>query len=186
MTWVITDTNKKVIAEKCAPGDNLADNVKLRTWKDHCQRVLNIEFPWGKNSINNTVAVDGPAIFVTEVLVTDAITKKQEKAGGPSGVRVENILARERAIVTAITDFVKQIIHEENISEDWKGSFLINCYKGKSNVADGGNWGGLKLLDHLIKVLEHALSQADINHMQFGFLFGRSTTVAIYILRQMQ
>lgn len=56
---------------------------------------MNIEFPWGKNSINNTVAVDGPAIFVTEVLVTDAITKKQEKAGGPSGVRVENILARE-------------------------------------------------------------------------------------------
>ena len=95
MTWAITDTNKKVIAEKCAPGDNLADDVKLRTWKDHCQRVLNIEFPWGKNSINNTVAVDGPAIFVTEVLVTDAITKKQEKAGGPSGVRVENILARE-------------------------------------------------------------------------------------------
>ena len=45
-------------------------------WKDHYQRVLNVEFSWDKNSINNIVAVEGPAIFATKVMVTDAITKK--------------------------------------------------------------------------------------------------------------
>ena len=84
---------------------------------------MNVEFPWAKNLINNTVAVDNPSIFVTEVIVTDA--------GGPSGVVIENMLAGGREIVTAITEFVNQLIHEENISEDWKGSFLIKCYKEK-------------------------------------------------------
>ena len=42
-----------------------------------------------------------------------------------------------------------------------------------------------------MKVLERVLeslicSQVDINNMQFGFMPGRSSTDAIYILRQMQ
>ena len=50
---------------------------------------------------------------------------------------------------------------------------------------------GLKLLEDVMKVLEHVLeslihSQVDINNMQFHFILRCSTTDAIYILRQMQ
>ena len=59
--------------------------------------------------------------------MTDSIKKmKQGKAGGPSGVIVEMIKAGGREIVTAITELVNRIIHEENIPEDWKDSFIIN------------------------------------------------------------
>ena len=85
-----------------------------------------------------------------------------------------------REIVTAITELVNRIIHEENISEDWKDYFIINCYKGKGDATDRVNYRGLKFLDHVMKVLERVLESL------IRFMPGRSTTYAIYILRQMQ
>ena len=45
------------------------------------------------------------------------------------------------------------------------------------------NIRGLKLLEHVMEVLERVLerirSQVDINNLQFGFMPGRSTTDAI-------
>ena len=70
MAWAIKDTNKDVIGEKCVRDDSgnltLSDDAKLHAWKEHYQRLLNVEFPWDKNSLNNTAAVEGPAIYVTE------------------------------------------------------------------------------------------------------------------------
>ena len=79
------------------------------------------------------------------------------------------------------------IIYEKNIPEDWKDSFIINCYKGKSDATDRGIYSGLKLLEHVVKVSERVLeslshSQVDINNMQFGFKPGRSTKDLIFIL----
>ena len=125
-------------------------------------------------------------------MVTDAIKKmKQGKAGGPSGVIVEMIKAGGRETVTAISELMNQIIYEKGIPEGWKDSFIINCYKGKGDATDYGNYRGLKLLEHVVKVLKRVLeslirSQVDINNMQFDFMSGRSTIDAIYILRQMQ
>ena len=66
------------------------------------------------NTLNNMVAEKCSAIFVTEDMVTAAIKKiKQRKAGRPSYVIVEMIKAGRKQIVTAITELVNQIIHEE-------------------------------------------------------------------------
>ena len=91
MAWAIKDTNKDVTREKCACDDKgnltISDEAKLHAWKEHYQRLLNVDFPWDKNSLNNSAAVDGTAIFITEDIVTEAIKKmKQGKAGGPSRV----------------------------------------------------------------------------------------------------
>ena len=155
-------------------------------------RLLNVKFPWDKNSLSNSTAVEGPAIFITENMVTDTIKKmKQGKAGGPSGVIVELIKTGGREAVTAISELVNQIIYKENIPEDWKDSFIINCCKGKGDATDHGNYRVLKFLEHVMKVLERVLeslicSQVDINNSQFGFMSGHSTTDVIYILGQMQ
>ena len=57
----------------------LSDEAKLRAWKEHYQRILNIDFPWDVNSLNNSAAIKGHAIFVTKDVVTDAI--KETKQG---------------------------------------------------------------------------------------------------------
>ena len=178
----IKDTTKDVTREKCVRDDKgnitISDEAKLHAWKKHYQRLLNVKFPWNKNSLKSSAAVEGPAIFVTEDIVIEAIKKiKQEKVGGPSGVMVEMIKAGWRETVTAISGLVNLIIYEENIPEDWKDSLIINCYKGKGDASDRGNYRGLKLLEHVMKVLQRVpesliRSQVDINNMLFGFILG--------------
>ena len=56
----------------------------------------------------------------------------------------------------------------------------MNCYKGKYDALYRGNYRVIKLLVHIMKVLEYVLeslicSQIDINNMQFGFMPERST-----------
>ena len=54
-----------------------------------------------------------------------------------------------------------------------------------------GNYRGLKLLDHVMKGMERVIEKIireriSIDDMQFGFMPGRGTTDAIFILRQLQ
>ena len=54
-----------------------------------------------------------------------------------------------------------------------------------------GNYRGLKLLDHAMAVMERVIvsiirDRISIDNMQFGFMPGRGTTDAIFILRQLQ
>ena len=66
------------------------------------------------NTLNNMVAEKCSAIFITEDMVAAVIKKiKQRKAGRPSYVIVEMIKAGRKQTVTAITELVSQIIHEE-------------------------------------------------------------------------
>ena len=155
VAWAIQDTNKDVTRENCVCDDDrnltISDEAKLHAWKEDYQRLLNVEFPWDKNSLNNSVVVEGTPTFVTENIMTEVIKKmKLRKAGGPSGVIVEMIKAGRRETGTAISELVNLIMFEENITEDWKDSFIKNCYKRKGGATDRGNYRGCKLLEHVI------------------------------------
>ena len=68
---------------------------------------------------------------------------------------------------------------------------FVSALQVKHFETDRGNYRGLKLLEHVMKVLERVpesliRSQVDSSNMQFGFTPGCSITNAIYILRQMQ
>ena len=64
-------------------------------------------------------------------------------------------------------------------------------YKGKGDALECGSYYGIKLLDHVMKILERVIekrvrSKVSINDMQFGFMPGKGTTNAIFIVRQIQ
>ena len=114
---------------------------------------------------------------------------KKGKATGPSGLNVEMILGGGNDIILAIAHLINCIIAENKIPDNCCLSYIINCYKGKGDALMRGNYRGLKLLDQVMKVMEHILAtiirtQVDIDAMQFGFMPGRGTTNAIFILRQ--
>ena len=74
--------------------------------------------------------------------------------------------------------------------DEWNLSFIINLYMGKGDSLDRGNSHGLKLLEQVLKTVERILEsiireQVSIDNIQFGFMPGRGTTDAIFILRQM-
>ena len=116
---------------------------------------------------------------------------KQGKAAGPSGEVVEMMAAGGDLAVEWMTDLCNSIIAEGRIPTDWTKSTLVPLYKGKGDPLECGSYRAIKLLEQGMKVLERVLekrvrSQVKIDDMQFGFMPGKGTTDAIFIMRQMQ
>ena len=70
-------------------------------------------------------------------------------------------------------------------------SFILNLYKGKGDALNRGNYRGLKLTEHVMKVMERIVDELireliNIDKMQFAFVPGRGTTDATFILHQLQ
>ena len=68
---------------------------------------------------------------------------------------------------------------------------MINVYKGKGYTMECGSYRSIKLLEHAMKILERGIvvklgDVVYIDDMQFGFMTGRGTTDAIFIVRQLQ
>ena len=90
-----------------------------------------------------------------------------------------------------VTDLCNKIVQECKISSDCRKIWMVKVYKGKGDALACGSYRGIKLLEHVMKVLERVIekrvrSKLFINDMQFGFRPGRGTTDAILIVRQVQ
>ena len=64
-------------------------------------------------------------------------------------------------------------------------------YKGKGDALNRGNYRGLKLTEHVMKVMEGIVDGMireiiAIDEMQFAFVPGRGTTDVLFIIRQLQ
>ena len=170
----------------------LVYDAKKIAWKEHYKKLLNVEFPWDRDSLPAVDPIDGPPVLVTADMVSKAIGKmKLGKAAGPSGVVAEMLLSAGDSGVNMVTHLVNSIISSGHIPEEWDESILVNCYKGKGDALDRSNYRGLKLLDQVMKVVERVIEKliremVSIDEMQFGFMPGRGTTDAIFILRQLQ
>ncbi|MCP3657197.1 MAG: hypothetical protein GY766_20280 [Herbaspirillum sp.] len=67
----------------------------------------------------------------------------------------------------------------------------MNCYKGKGDPLDRDSYRGIKLIDQVMKVTERVIARlirerVSLDEMQFGFMPGRGTTDALFLVRQLQ
>ena len=73
----------------------------------------------------------------------------------------------------------------------FKGFFLYMGIVGKGDALERGNYRGLKLTEQVMKILERIVDSlirelVSIDDSQFGFVPGRGTTDAIFVVRQLQ
>jgi hypothetical protein len=73
--------------------------------------------------------------------------------------------------------------------DEWRRSTLVPIFKNKRDIQSCTNYRGIKLMSHTMKlcerVIEHRLrGMTHIIMNQFGFMFGRSTMEAIFLIRQ--
>ena len=71
----------------------------------------------------------------------------------------------------------------------WRESIIVPVYKNKGDVQECGNYRGIKLTSHTLKTWERIIdtrlrAMVEIGEEQFGFMPNRSTTDAIFALRQ--
>ena len=187
--------NADVVGDKPVKNDagemSMSDDSKQKAWLEHCQRLLNAEFDWDPNYLSDESPVDGPPIPITIDMVKKAISQmKAGKALGPSGIVVEMIRAAGDMGASMIRDLAAAIIRDGKVPSDWEQSFIVCLYKGKGDALERGNYRGLKLTEQVMKVLERIVDslirQVSIDDSQFGFVPGRGTTDAIFVVRQLQ
>ena len=136
--------------------------------------------------------MEGPPPPVTKDLIRKALRKmKCGKAAGPSGIIAEMLKAAGEVGIELLTELMEVVFCNGVIPTDWQESFILNLYKGKGDALERGNYQGLKLTDQVMKLLERVLDafireMVDIDAMQFGFVPGRGTTDAIFIINQLQ
>ena len=82
------------------------------------------------------------------------------------------------------------IMHTEQMPSAWRQSILIPFFKRNGDIQECKNYRGIKLLSPTFKILERVVDRRigqctniHAHESQFGFMPGRSTTYAIFILR---
>ena len=188
--------NVDVVGDKPVKNDteemSMSEEAKQNAWAEHYERLLNVEFDWDPDHLSNEPPLEGPPIPITIDIVKKAISKmKSGKAAGPSGIVVEMIKAAGDTGATMIRDLATAIIRDGKVPTDWEESFIVCLYKGKGDALDRGNYRGLKLTEQAMKILERIVDGlirqvVSIDDSQFGFVPGRGTTDAIFVVRQLQ
>ena len=189
-------TNQDVVGEMCIRNDageiTLSDEEKMKAWVEHYARLLNVEFEWPSDALPEVPPVEGPPPPVTLKLVNDALKKmKSGKAAGPSGIIAEMMKAAGEDGAERMRELAETVFSNGVTPKDWEESYILSLFKGKGEALDRGNYRGLKLTDQVMKLLERIMvtlirQMVDIDGMQFSFVPGRSTTDALFIVRQLQ
>ena len=188
--------NADVVGSGCIKdeaGKIVVEEGELKeTWRKYFERLLNEEIDWDRDALEACLEVSGPIEAVTAEEVRAAIGKmKSDRGSGPFGLVADVLKAAGEVGVNWMTDVCNAVMTEGNIPSDWCKSWMVTVFKGKGDALECGSYRGIKLLEHGMKVFERVLEarlrrNVVIDNMQFGFMPGRGTTDAIFIVRQLQ
>ena len=154
------------------------------------EKIMNVENKW--DQMAEADMVEGPVEEVTYEEVIKAMNKmKLGKAAAPSEVNMDMIMASGKFGVGILKKLCQRVLDGKGMPEEWKTSVVVPIFKGKGDVMDCGAYRGVKLLEHAMKIVERVLEKrikelVKVDDMQFGFMPGKGTVDALFILRRMQ
>jgi hypothetical protein len=115
---------------------------------------------------------------------------KTGKALGPDNIPIEVCrFLRDIEIVWLIKLF-NIIFRSNKMSDERRRNILVPIFKNKEDIQSCTNYRGIKLMSHTMnlweRVIEHRLRKlTTTSKIQFGFMPGRSTMEAIFLIRQL-
>src|SRR5690242_9967095 len=103
----------------------------------------------------------------------------------------EQLKGSEMLGVGVMIELGKDMLGGRGFAKDWKSSILVPLYKGKGDARECGSYRGVKLLEHGLKVTERVVEKrlrnsVKINEMQCGFMPGKGTVDAIFMVERLQ
>jgi len=112
------------------------------------------------------------------------------KSEGPDQIPVEVWKCLGEEGLEWLTKLFNVIPRSARKPREWRLSTVIPLYKNKGDIQDCNNYRCIKLLSHIMKLWERVIGRSlrkniSIFENQFGFILGRSTTEAIYLLRRL-
>ena len=90
-----------------------------------------------------------------------------------------------------MAEICQKFINEFGMPAELALSIVVPIFKWKGDIRNCSCYGGVKLLEHRMKVVERVLEKGlhkivTVDEMQFGFISERGTIDAVFILRRMQ
>ena len=165
------------------------DDIK-EGWRSYFDQLMNVESEIIQREV--TARKEGRVwIVLGEEEVRKALSQmKKGKAVGPDDILVEAWRALEGKGVTWLTEILYRIMASEKMPDEWRRSTLRPIYKNKGDIQECGNYRGIKLMSNSLKIWERVIENrlrgtVTMSDQQFGFMPGRSTTDAIFALRQL-
>ena len=136
--------------------------------------------------------VEGDITEITSAEIEMALRNmKNGKATGPDNLTVEVWKSLGITVVNFLKEALNKITDEEKIPDIWRKSILIPIFKNKRDIMNCGHYRGIKLMCHSMKLYQRVHENrlrniVSISDEQFGFVKAKSTTDAIFALRQLQ
>jgi hypothetical protein len=128
---------------------------------------------------------------IQEAEVKEALKRmKGGKAMGPDCIPIEVWRGLGDKAIVWLTKLFNLIFQSNKMPEEWRQSILVPIFKNKGDVQSCTNYRGIKLMSHTMKlwerVIEHRVrGMTRVTKNQFGFMPGRSTMEAIFLVRQL-
>ena len=92
---------------------------KMKSWVEYYSRLLNVEFEWPSDTLDNVAPTSGPPPPITTALINEAINKmKFRKAAGPSGIAAEMLAASGKKGVDLLTRLTECVFSNGVIPTD--------------------------------------------------------------------
>ena len=185
---------KDVEGGRCMRGSDgklsFSEKDRGRVWKEHMEKIMNEENEWDQRV--EADVVEGPVERVSREEVVKAMGEmKTGKAAGPSEVNVEMILASGEIGINVMMQLCQRVLDGNGMPDEWALSVVVPIFKGKGDAMSCGAYRGVKLLEHAMKIVERVLENrirkiVKVDEMQFGFMPGKGTIDAVFILRRLQ
>ena len=128
---------------------------------------------------------------IQESEVKEALKRmKGGKAMGPDCIPIDVCRGFGDIAIVWLTKLFNLVFRANKMPEEWRRSILVPIFKNKGNVQSCTNYRGIKLMSHTMKlwerVIEHRVRRmTSVTKNQFGFMPGRSTMEAIFLVRQL-
>ena len=115
---------------------------------------------------------------------------KNRKANGPDNLPIELWRLVGDAGIESLATTMNEVM-SRGMPSSWRFSEISPIYKGKGSVLDCGNYRGIKLMYHTMKLWEHIIKNrtreiVELRNIQLEFRRGMSMTEPIFALRILQ
>ena len=158
-------------------------------WNVYLDKLLNEEHP--RSIFDDGVPNEGLTQEISRNDVKLAISRmKNGKVTVMDGIPVDVLRCLGKEGFDMLWDLMKWIYEQDKITTEWRDSVIIPIYKEKGDIQDCGNYRGIKLMTHTMKIWERIIrrwlrEETTIVDEQFGFMQGRGTSDARFAWRQL-
>ena len=134
------------------------DETIWEPWNTYFDNLLNEESP--RTVMEDGIANLGMTKEITPVGAKKAVSKiKNSKAVGPENMPVEARQSLGEAGIEKLSQLVQVIWREKVMPAKWRKSAITPIYKGKGDIQGCGNYRGIKLMSHTMKIRENIIEQ---------------------------